>query len=171
MLKAVYVGQVEKSGQWRKCIWSWFKKNQTNKNTLNNPSMWLINVLNLYSFLWVLWLEKHTAFDLYIIASPNLPAGVIRQIQCIVFKAWPLAVCTDWAKVHPNYFYLCWYLYIPFIFFRLESLTQKQNKWFAGPRTTAGHQSLCLSPDQMESQRMMVRTHMRVHVHAQRDKC
>lgn len=41
---------------------------------------------------------------------------------------------------------------------RLQNSTQKVKKWFSGLRKTAGHQSLCSSPDQTGSQRTTVRT-------------
>lgn len=41
---------------------------------------------------------------------------------------------------------------------RSQNSTQKLKKWFTGLRKTAAHQSLCLSPDQTGSLRMMVRT-------------
>lgn len=74
-----------------------------------------------------------------------------EEVRAPVFNALLWDVCTGRVNVclncFPNLFIYC----------RSASLTQKPRKGFTGARTTAGRQSPCSSPDQMESQRMMVR--------------
>lgn len=114
-------------------------------------------VLQLYNFIPSLWLADH-----WIYCTGN---------WCLQDKIFKVLLLLIWSWMKMGHLMLCYDLLVRskfkhFYVFgccRLQSWTQKPRKGFTGVRTTAGHQSLCSSPNQMESQRTMVRILCDVH--------